>query len=733
MNAFDIYATATLSTRDYTEGLSRVETASRKTLERTAEETAKIEQDKAKELARIDAQIARDNNRIAQQMVRDNKRFEAQKEQDARRAIERKARDAEKYERQQTRDAQRQAAQRARDAEKYAQQIARDERKYAQQRARDAERYAIQKANAEKREAEKSAREQQKLEAKLLKEQEKAQEQRVQNIKSASSKMVSAVKVVATGIAAATAGVAALTTKSVQAYGQYQQLTGGIEKIFGASAKIVDNYAANAFRTAQMSANSYMDLTTSFSASLVQALGGDTAAAAEMANLAISDMADNWNMMGTSAESVQDAYKGFAKQNYDMLDNLKLGYGGTASEMARLINDAGTLGRTVDESLEGVTFADIVTAIHQVQVNMNIAGTSSKEAASTIQGSIAMMKAAWENFLTGLGNPDADISALADNLMVSIEAVANNIVPVVERIFTSFSNVMTNNGPEILGQLIKLINSMAPGLITATVTLLLAIAQALVDNIDLLLDGVMQLIEGLCQILLQPEVISSLLEAVVSIIAALGMAILNYGFPAFAEVSTELVSFLINSFVDLFVGSAYYAAVAMNDFLSGLMNGIHSFFDGIGDWFVGVGENIVNGIVQGLQGGAQFLWDALDALSFGLLGRFAGNMEIHSPSRKMRKMGRTLPQGLGLGIDDDSDKPVSAMESIADRLSGGFGTSDIGYGDSAAGGIHNAISAAGRDGGNYPSTIVVQSVLDGRVIGETSYKYNRQISRALGV
>ena len=274
---------------------------------------------------------------------------------------------------------------------------------------------------------------------------------------------------------------------------------------------------------------------------------------------------------------------------------------------------------------------------------------------------------------------------------------------------------------------------MAPGLISATVTLLLAIAQALVDNIDLLTDGVIQLVFGLCRILLQPEVASALLDAVIAILAALGHAILDYGFPAFAEVSTELVSFLINSFVDLFVGSAYYAAVAMNDFLSGLMNGIHSFFDGIGDWFVGVGENIVNGIVQGLQGGAQFLWDALDALSFGLLGRFAGNMEIHSPSRKMRKMGRMLPQGLGLGIDDDSDKPVSAMESIADRLSGGFGTSDIGYGDSAAGGIHNAISAAGRDGGNYPSTIVVQSVLDGRVIGETSYKYNRQISRALGV
>lgn len=544
------------------------------------------------------------------------------------------------------------------------------------------------------------------------------------------SKMVTAGKIAATGFIAASGAVIAFTKKAVDAYGEYEQLAGGVETLFKDASNAVIENANKAYATAQLSANQYLDTVTSFSSSLIQSLGGDTKAAASKADVAIRDMSDNANKMGTSIVNIQNAYQGFAKQNYTMLDNLKLGYGGTQEEMKRLLADA--------EKISGIhyefgNFADMVDAIHVIQVEMGIAGSSFEEATGTIQGSINMLKASWENFVTGLGDPNADVSALADNLMASLEAVADNLGPVVERIFTSFSNVMTTKGPEMLSRLVQLINSMAPGLISATVTLLLAIAQALVDNIDLLTDGVIQLVFGLCRILLQPEVASALLDAVIAILAALGQAILDYGFPAFAEVSTELVSFLINSFVDLFVGSAYYAAVAMNDFLSGLMNGIHSFFDGIGDWFVGVGENIVNGIVQGLQGGAQFLWDALDALSFGLLGRFAGNMEIHSPSRKMRKMGRMLPQGLGLGIDDDSNKPVSAMESIADRLSGGFGTSDIGYGDSAAGGIHNAISAAGRDGGNYPSTIVVQSVLDGRVIGETSYKYNRQISRALGV
>lgn len=518
------------------------------------------------------------------------------------------------------------------------------------------------------------------------------------------SKAAAAGKVAAAGFAAAGAAVVTLTTKAVQAYGEYEQLSGGIEKIFGDSAAIVQGYAANAFQTAQMSANDYLNLTTSFSASLVQALGGDTAAAAEMANLAISDMADNWNMMGTSAEDVQNAYKGFAKQNYEMLDNLKLGYGGTASEMARLINDAGTLGRTVDESLEGVTFADIITAIHQVQVNMQMTGTSSKEAATTIQGSVAMMKASWQNFLTGLANPDADVGALADQLMSSIEAVVTNIAPVAERVLTNLSEFFVNNAPQILEQLISMINTMAPGLIQAIVTLLLALAQALVDNIDLVAEGLMQLLQGLWEILSEPGVLEGLLNAILTLLAFAVSGIIEYGVPMFVEASTMLVETIVNAFA------------------------------GAGTWLLEAGANLVRGFIDGFVGSAADAAKAILDFGNGIISTFCDIFGIHSPSRLFKQYGQFLMQGLSAGIDENASEPVGSIEAVSDKVAGGFGTEDVSYGDSAAGGLHNAISATNRDGGNgTPMTIIVQSVLDGRVIGETAYNYNRQISRALGV
>lgn len=518
------------------------------------------------------------------------------------------------------------------------------------------------------------------------------------------SKAAAAGKVAAAGFAAAGAAVVTLTTKAIQAYGEYEQLSGGIEKIFGDSAAIVQGYAANAFQTAQMSANDYLNLTTSFSASLVQALGGDTAAAAEMANLAISDMADNWNMMGTSAEDVQNAYKGFAKQNYEMLDNLKLGYGGTASEMARLINDAGTLGRTVDESLEGVTFADIITAIHQVQVNMQMTGTSSKEAATTIQGSVAMMKASWQNFLTGLANPDADVGALADQLMSSIEAVVTNIAPVAERVLTNLSEFFVNNAPQILEQLISMINTMAPGLIQAIVTLLLALAQALVDNIDLVAEGLMQLLQGLWEILSEPGVLEGLLNAILTLLAFAVSGIIEYGVPMFVEASTMLVETIVNAFA------------------------------GAGTWLLEAGANLVRGFIDGFVGSAADAAKAILDFGNGIISTFCDIFGIHSPSRLFKQYGQFLMQGLSAGIDENASEPVGSIEAVSDKVAGGFGTEDVSYGDSAAGGLHNAISATNRDGGDgTPMTIIVQSVLDGRVIGETAYNYNRQISRALGV
>ena len=220
---------------------------------------------------------------------------------------------------------------------------------------------------------------------------------------------------------------------ALDAYSQYEQLSGGVEKLFGKeSAKTVSKYAEDAYKTAGISANKYMELTTSFSASLLQSLDGDTNKAAKSADRAIKDMSDNANVFGTSMTDIQNAYKGFAKGNYTMLDNLKLGYGGTKTEMERLLADA--------EKLTGVhydiaNFDDVIQAIHAIQQEQNITGTTAKEASKTIEGSVNMAKAAWENFLTSLGSGnEAKISDSLNKLLSSVGTVAKNILPALGKI-----------------------------------------------------------------------------------------------------------------------------------------------------------------------------------------------------------------------------------------------------------------------------------------------------------
>ena len=205
--------------------------------------------------------------------------------------------------------------------------------------------------------------------------------------------------------------------EALDSYADYEQLVGGVETLFKDSSGIVENYANNAYKTAGLSANDYMETVTSFSASLLQSLDGDTAKVAEVSNMAVTDMADNANKMGTDMSSIQNAYQGFAKQNYTMLDNLKLGYGGTKSEMERLLSDA--------QKISGVKYDisnlnDVYQAIHVVQGELGITGTTAKEASTTIQGSVSAMKSAWQNMLTGIADDNADFDGLINNLVDSI-------------------------------------------------------------------------------------------------------------------------------------------------------------------------------------------------------------------------------------------------------------------------------------------------------------------------
>ena len=310
-----------------------------------------------------------------------------------------------------------------------------------------------------------------------------------------------AAKVGAAGLAAAAAGVAALTKSSIEQYAEYEQLVGGVETLFKASSDVVQEYAANAYKTAGMSANEYMDTVTSFSASLLQSLDNDTAAAAEKADLAITDMADNANKMGTSMESIQNAYQGFAKQNFTMLDNLKLGFGGTKEEMQRLLDTASEIsGIEYDIS----SYADIVDAIHVVQTEMGITGTTAKEASTTIQGSVSSMKSAWTNLVTGIATDNADIDVLLDNFLESVETVAGNVLPVVERILSNIFDTLADRGPDMLSAAVKLFLQIMAGALKALPDIVASIPQIL----DAIIDGFMaglpdiidvgkQIIEGL--------------------------------------------------------------------------------------------------------------------------------------------------------------------------------------------------------------------------------------------
>ncbi len=315
-------------------------------------------------------------------------------------------------------------------------------------------------------------------------------------LKSAASSIgkafTAAAKAAAVGFGAAAAAVAAVRKSALNAYADYEQLVGGVETLFGnASDKVLQN-ANRAFQTAGLSANEYMETVTSFSASLLQSVGKDTKKAAEYADQALVDMSDNANKMGSNMQDIQNAYQGFAKQNYTMLDNLKLGYGGTKEEMERLIADANKVkqanGEMADLSID--SFADITEAIHIVQTEMGITGTTAKEASTTIQGSVGMMKASWKNLLVGVADDTQDFGGLMDNFVNSVGIAAKNILPRVETILGGVSAVWSRAWlPWSHSVVPQLVTTILPSMASAAASLLKAFAGSLVELAPALLQS----------------------------------------------------------------------------------------------------------------------------------------------------------------------------------------------------------------------------------------------------
>lgn len=521
------------------------------------------------------------------------------------------------------------------------------------------------------------------------------------------------------GVAAAAAvGTAAIAIgkPALDAYSNYEQLVGGIDTLFKASSGKLQQYAANAYQKAGVSANRYMEISTSFAATLISSLGGNTEAAADMANTAITDMSDNANKMGTSLETVQEAYMSLSRGNYEMLDSLKLGYGGTKSELERLLSDAekfsAAQGKVRDFSVD--SYSDIVEAIHVVQDEMGITDTTANEAATTIEGSVNMAKAAWDNWLTGLGDEGADMGALTDQLVQSVVTAGENIIPRFGEIMSTLVQTVVQYAPQLMQKIMDGLSQIDPTQVGQTASgLILMLVDGIVQNLSMLavaalkivmalgeslIENGPQILELLGQLLLQlvnfiianvPNIlnaavqffgmlvqgiaqnaptiiatIASLMGQLIAQVASWAGQMLGQAISAGAQflgglagqlsqVPGRVAGFLgnvISTVIGWVSQFASNATSAASQFGSELRSGLAAIPDTLGS----IGSNIVQGLVNGVTGAAGKLTDAVKGAVGNAIEGAKNLLGIKSPSRVFRKIGQYVMQGAALGVDDDA-------------------------------------------------------------------------------
>lgn len=461
-----------------------------------------------------------------------------------------------------------------------------------------------------------------------------------------------AAKLGAKAVAAAASAFGVLTKKALDSYAEYEQLVGGVETLFGArGAKSAEEYAKlvgksvgevteeyeilksaeslmmeqaeQSWKYQGMSANEYMETATSFAAALTSSCE-DAITAAELADMAIGDMSDNANKMGSDMASIQNAYQGFAKQNYTMLDNLKLGYGGTKEEMERLISDANKLreaqGLAGDLTID--KYSDVVRAIHMVQVEMGVFGTTSAEAASTIQGSVNMMKAAWSNLLTGLGDDSQDLSKLIDNFVASTGTAAENILPRLEKILAGVGSLAERLAPVVAAAIPGLVTTVLPKLVQAGVSMIGAILQGLVQMLPQIiqygLDLTITLIESISSdpeslvetaIMLVVTIVSGLIDAIPKLIAAA------------ADLVTGLLRALISNAPNLLAAGLKLAG----KIAEGIVNSLGEI--------VNAGAKVVDSIIDGIAGAWGKLKNWFNGLWDGLFGGLSANVSVNGSAK----------------------------------------------------------------------------------------------------
>lgn len=403
------------------------------------------------------------------------------------------------------------------------------------------------------------------------------------------SALKTAAKVGGVAIAGAGTAAAGLAKQAVAGFADYEQLAGGVEKLFGKSASIIAKNAADAYQTSGLSANQYMEQATSFSASLINSLGGDQKKAAEITDVAMRAMSDNVNVFGSNAEDVQNAFQGFSKQNYTMLDNLKLGYGGTKKEMQRLIEDANAWGaangKAADLSID--SFADVITAIDYIQQKQGIAGTTAKEAATTISGSLGMLSSAWSNLVTGFARDDVDMGELIGNVVSSASSVFENVLPVAEKALEGVA--------EFVKQIAPVISEKLPGIVQTVLPALIQSAMALIDALVTALPSLVQVIVSEIPTIIQ-QVGAGIVQALPKLLESVGILIGGL---------MEMAPVLLETLQGLFTGG-----------FSGLsLDGLPDVIQTVGTFIT----DLVDTFLQELPQFIQFGTDALMALVSGLV------------------------------------------------------------------------------------------------------------------
>ena len=514
--------------------------------------------------------------------------------------------------------------------------------------------------------------------------------------------IISGVKALGSAIKEVGAALVDLGKQSIAGFAEQEQLIGGVDTLFKENSAAVQQYAAEAYRTAGLSANQYMETVTGFSASLLQALGGDTAAAADKANMAITDMSDNANKMGTDMQSIQNAYQGFAKQNYTMLDNLKLGYGGTKEEMQRLLTDA--------EKLSGIkynlsSYADIVDAIHVVQTEMGITGTTAKEAATTIQGSANAMKSAWSNLLTGMSNDNLNLDDLVQNMIDAVGTYADNLLPRIQTMLPRLADGMTQLINGLIPYVGPAMETLLPPLVQGIGGLTSGIVQALPAIVGAISDVVPMLVQQIMMLL--PEIIDAGVEIVMALSYGIGDNLPTL-IPATVDAIITIAEGLIDHIDELIIA----AGVLMAGLTQGLIEAaprlvarlpeiIVAITRGLSNGIVAMGEvgrQLVQGLFNGIVNAGQWLYDKLRGWVNSVLGWVKNLFGINSPSKVFAdEIGRFIPPGIAVGFDAAMPKAVSAMSSSLAELPGAVMPTSGGTVTNMGGIVVNVYGAEGQD------------------------------------